>query len=96
MNGKSALPPSRVKITVPSPSVAISVIGATSGPAAEVEFSPRWKLIELATSVAVTALPEWKVTPGRSLNRQTEASAEASQLSATSGMSEPSAATSVR
>ena len=47
------------------------------------------------TSSAVTGLPLWKVTPSRSLKVQTLASGEASQLSAMSPVSEPSAAISV-
>ena len=62
------------------------------GLAAEVESSPRCSLIEATTSSTVTARPEWKVTPGRSLKRQVLASGVASQLSATWGSNVPSAA----
>ena len=48
------------------------------------------------TSSAPNALPLWNVTPLRRLNVQVFASADASQLSASSPLSEPSAAISVR
>ena len=46
MNGKSAFPALRVKITVCLPSALMSVIGATIGLAADFESSPRWWLMD--------------------------------------------------
>ena len=55
-----------------------------------------WWRKEAMTSVGVTVLPLWKVTPLRSLNTQVLASSAGSKLSARSGMILPLASTSVR
>ena len=96
MNGKSAFPALSVTTMAWLPSALISVIASTMGLAADLLSSPRWKLIEAITSSAVSALPEWKVTPSRILKRQVAAPSEPSQLSAISGISWPSEAISVR
>ena len=78
------------------PSALMSAMASTSDLAADFESLPMWWRKEATTSVGVTVLPLWKVTPLRSLNTQFLASSPGSKLSARSGMMRPLASTSVR
>ena len=71
-------------------------MASTIGFAADLLSSPMCMPKDAITSSAPNALPLWNVTPERRLNVQVFASADASQLSASSPFRDPSAATSVR
>jgi len=73
----------------------ISTMVSTSGRAGEATASSRCSRSDARTSSAPKTLPLWNVTPRRRLNVQVRASGVASQLSASSPTSDPSAATSV-